>query len=234
MNAHLSQFRPSRRIRTIEALISVMVLVWIAGSAVWAATPACAQQPRMPVSLTQAGEYGENIYDAAKAGNWSSSKSILKKLKASLVHVRAEVGDQLTGKRDLDAATAALGSAISLKNRQTAMQNANRVTFLVAEMSRPYKQRAPVELTELDYYGRELEMWSAAKDMRRLQQAASGMTTSWRTVRPRVVSHGGKAQAGKFDSLMGRLAKAKTPTDYGRLATPILDEVDMLENVFLR
>ena len=216
--------------RRIVWIASIALLWGVGGTTV----PAFAARTGVPASLTQAGEYAEDIYDAAKACNCKSAETLYAKLQSAVKRVKTDVNDQKANKNKLDKAVAELGSAVKSKNKQSAMESANTITYIAAEMSRPYAQVVPVEVTELDYYGRELEIWSAAKNMTRLQQAASGMRTAWQTVRPRVISHGGTAQARKFDSLMSQLAKAQTPADYGRLATPILDQVDMLEQVFTK
>jgi hypothetical protein len=213
--------------KRVILLVTFMVAMWgVAGI-----TPAHAA---VPASLTQVGEYAEDIYDAAKTCNCKSAESKFNKLQGAVKHVKTDVADQEANKNKLDKAVATLGSAMKSKNKQAEMESANTITYIAAEMSRPYSPAVPVEVTELDYYGRELEIWSAAKNMTRLQQAASGAKTAWQTVRPQVISHGGSTHARKFDSLMSQLAKAQTPADYGRLATPILDQVDMLEQVFTK
>ena len=65
----------------------------------------------------------------------------------------------------------------------------------------------PVEVTRLDYYGRELEIWAEVGTMARLKATASGMRHQWDTVRWRVDS---------------------------RLASRVLEEVDHLASVFQR
>ena len=42
------------------------------------------------------------------------------------------------------------------------------------------------------------------------------------------------AEAKKFGALVTRVEVARIPTEYGRLAGPLLEEVDNLEKVFER
>ena len=51
-------------------------------------------------------------------------------------------------------------------------------------------------------------------------------------MRPQVESHGGSAQAQKFDNLVAQVQAAKSDNEYGLLATAVLDQVDNLEKVF--
>jgi hypothetical protein len=58
------------------------------------------------------------------------------------------------------------------------------------------------------------------------------MGTTWRGLRPQVVGHGGAKVAARFDSLVKQAESTRSVDALGRLATPILDEVDILEGVF--
>jgi hypothetical protein len=54
------------------------------------------------------------------------------------------------------------------------------------------------------------------------------------TVMPAEVERGGMAEAARFDSIIASVKAARTPAQFGRTATPVLDQVDMLEGVFTR
>ena len=70
------------------------------------------------------------------------------------------------------------------------------------------------------------------KDAKKLQSAADELVAVWDKVRPEIEAKGGTAQATVFGKLVGQLKLAKAANDYGKLATPILDEVDNLEKVY--
>lgn len=185
-----------------------------------------------PKALADAGEYGENVYDMAKANDWAKAAKKLSLLKESAASLKSEVPG---GSGELDrlaSGIAALDKAVTSKNRQAAMREANQITLVVANLNAPYKLAVPVEVTKLDYYGRELEIWSAEKDTKKLQAIAVEMRRTWDAVRPAVESHKGTAEAKKFDDLVAKVEQAKTPDECARLATPVLDEVDNLEKVF--
>ena len=86
----------------------------------------------------------------------------------------------------------------------------------------------------LDYFGRELEVWSAAKNFPRLRESAAALRNTWVAVRPRVVARGGVAESAKFDVLVKRVGAATTLDAFALCATPLLNEVDVLEAVFRR
>jgi hypothetical protein len=195
------------------------------------ASAAVTTEESMPTSLANAGEYGENVYDYAKANNWKNAETRLVTLKETIKNVRADVKSQGAAVDRLDGNVAALDRAASLKDRQATMREANQVTLDVANMTTAYKLSVPVEVTRLDYYGRELEVWAQAKDADKLQATAREMRRTWDALRPSVQAHSA-AEAKKFEALVARVEAAKTPVDYERVAKPVLDEVDNLEKVF--
>ena len=185
----------------------------------------------VPKSLMDAGEYGENIYDYAKANDWKKAEARIAALKEATKKVRADGKNQPTKVDRLEADVADLDRAVTAKNRQAAMVAANQITRDVAEMSAAYKVIVPVEVVLLDYYGRELEIWAEAKDTSKLQATAREMRKTWDAVRPSIEAKN-PAVAKKFEGLVAQVEAAKAPADYAKVATPVLDEVDNLEKVF--
>ena len=201
-----------------------------------AVTPPTASSARttaesVPTSLSNAGEYGENIYDYAKANDWKNSDVRLAALKEAMKNVRAEVKNQSASVDRLDAKVTALDRNVSAKDRQATMREANQVTLDVANMTSAYKLSVPVEVTRLDYYGRELEIWAQAQDLNKLQATAREMRQTWDSLRPSIETHSA-TEAKKFGGLVARVESATTPADYARVATPVLNEVDNLEKLF--
>ena len=121
---------------------------------------------------------------------------------------------------------------MSDRDKAAATREANLLTRLGAGLSRPLKPAVPVDMTMLDYYGRELEIWASARDAAKLRSTADAMGKTWRGRRPRVVARGGAAAASRFDALVKAAESATSVDEFSRLATPILDEVDNLEKVF--
>src|SRR6266850_2519051 len=184
-----------------------------------------------PTSLSNAGEYGENVYDYAKANDWKNADVKLRALRDAVKTVRTEAKKQSAAVDRLDVNVAILDRAVAAKDRPATMREANQVTVNVADMTAAYKLSVPVEVTKLDYYGRELEVWAQAQDANKLQATAREMRRTWDSLRPSIETHSA-AEAKKFDALVARVESAKTPADYERVATPVLNEVDNLEKLF--
>jgi hypothetical protein len=195
------------------------------------ANSAATTEESVPTSLSNAGEFGENVYDYAKANDWKNADVKLAALKDAIKSVRADVKNQSAGVDRLATNVATLDHAVAAKDRQATMREANQVTLDVANMTTAYKLTVPVEVTKLDYYGRELEVWAQAKDANKLQATAGEMRQTWDSLRSSIGS-GNATEAKKFDALVARVAAAKTPADYARVATPVLNEVDNLEKLY--
>ena len=201
-----------------------------------AATPSTASSvvaktETVPTSLANAGEYGENVYDYAKANDWKSADVKLAALKEAIKNVNTEVKSQSAGVNHLATNVTALNRAVTAKDRQATMRGANQVTLDVANMSTAFKLSVPVEVTKLDYYGRELEVWAEAKDANKLQTTARELRQTWNSLRPTIAAKSA-AEPKKFDALVAQVESAKTSADYARAATPVLNEVDNLEKLF--
>jgi hypothetical protein len=184
--------------------------------------------------IAEVGELGENIYDFAKDQEWDKAAAKLTALKNESASLNAQLKQAVEAKSELAKRIAALEKFLPVKDRQATMQEANQVTLIAADLTEPFHPQTPVDVTRLDFYGRELEIWTAAKDDARLNASADALQKTWKRVRPAVVAHGGKSEAKKFDGLVGKLKGAKSPEDFKNIATPILDEVDNLEKVFAK
>ncbi len=183
---------------------------------------------KVPTALTNAGEFGENIYDAAKTGDWKTANAKLNELKMAA----KTMTDEKIGSADFDATLGKLEKTVAGKEKTASLIEANQITLEVANLTAKYNPAVPVEVVKLDFYGRELEIWAAEKNDAKLQETAKLIRQNWDAVKAKIEAKGGKKEALAFENLVVKTDAAKTPADYAKLATPILDEVDNLEKVF--
>ena len=183
---------------------------------------------KVPAALTDTGEFGENIYDAAKTGDWKTSNAKLNELKIAAQKMTAEKISSI----EFETTLGKLEKAIAAKDKTASLVEANQLTLETANLTAKYNPAVPVEVVRLDFYGRELEIWAAAKDEAKLRETAKMIRQNWDAVKAKIEAKGGKKESATFESLVIKTDKAKTPSDYAKLAAPILDEVDNLEKVF--
>jgi hypothetical protein len=185
----------------------------------------------VPTPLADAGEFGENVYDYAKANDWKNADARLAALRTSVKELRTLIPKQSAELDRLEEDVLALDHAVAARDQRAAMRAANQVTRDVADMTARYALPVPVEVTRLDYYGRELEIWAEAKDAEKMRETARAMRRGWDAVRSAVETRSA-AEAEKFGALVAQVEKARTPAEFARLAKLVLDEVDNLEKVF--
>ena len=178
----------------------------------------------VPASIDAIGHHGENAYDMVKAGSWAGARASVDSLRPMLDSIP---GSATIAFRELDR-------SVARKDQRAALLASNRLTQLGALLAEPYHPAVPAQVMLLDFDGRELEIWAAANDRARLRETVSAMRRTWNAVRPQVEARGGHTEATRFDALVRRVETATTPTDFARLATPVLDAVDTLEQVFTR
>lgn len=181
----------------------------------------------VPPAIEAVSHHAENAYDMAKANDWAKASASVDSL------ATAVTADSAT-RSAIDSTLQQLRGAVASRNARTAMSASNRLTEIGARLSDRYAPTVPVEVTLLDYYGRELEIRATARDLGKLRETGDKISSTWEALKARVEQRGGIAEATRFGELVQRVRQARTVTDYAALATPILDEVDALEVVFKR
>jgi hypothetical protein len=214
------------------------VLVWLAmvarsGPVSAQADDAKARPTTVPPALVLAGESAEDLYDDAKVSDWARADRHLARLKQAAGRARAVSPDSAGLEDSLEHSVTALTRLVAAKRPQAVMRTANQVTLEVADLTERFRPRVPVPVTRLDYYGRELEIWSHAGSLSRLRLAAQGLRREWDRVGDSVARRS-PTEARKFGNLVTRVEHSASLAEYGHLAGVVLDEVDHLEEVFQR
>jgi len=184
----------------------------------------------VPSSITRTGELGEHIYDSAMVNDWTAANKEVKALR----HSTSQISHHHTATvQRLHTTVAALDKDVARRDKQATMRDANKVTLIVAELSHPYNPAVPTDIARLDYYGRQLQIWSTTGNMAELRTTARDMRNTWHQVRPEVESRGATTTARNFDQVVSRIDSAKTPQAYRSAARSALNQVDNLERVFI-
>src|SRR6267378_5024842 len=213
--------------------IKMRFLLAITGVVIGGCSPQASQQTYLPApaaarvsspatpvvqaAIDDVGRYGESIYDMAKVSDWKQAASDLAWLKKAAGKLPAEVNGNGREQVQLNDTIQALDTAITEKNWERAAREANQITWIGAELAAPFKPLVPIEVTRLDYYGRELEISSIQKDEPRLKVTAAGMVTAWNALRPQLEAAGGVSEAERFGKLIAQVLAAKRPADFGKL-----------------
>lgn len=188
----------------------------------------------VPPAVEALGHFAEDAYDQAKLGQWTRAQHAVDSLGAAARTLTPAQRPTAPSGADVQTSVDALARSVSAHDRAAALRDANHLTAVGARLSDGYHPQIPADVTMLDYYGRELEIWATANDLPKLQMTSAAMRRNWDAVRPAVLARGGATESAQFEALVQRVEAAKTPAAYGALATPVLDAVDVLEAVFRR
>src|SRR5258706_645123 len=101
----------------------------------------------VPDSLNNGGVFAENIYDAARDGDWSAAAKKLAALKTAVAQLKTDLAKatpaQQKGLAELEAQMAIVEKAIVEKRKRDAIREANRMTLTAAELSAPFRPKIP-------------------------------------------------------------------------------------------
>ena len=197
-----------------------------------AVAPVAAQNLPLPQALANIGEYGENLYDSAQAKRWPDARAKLDQLKGAIQQSNTELNKADKQRTELQRLVDSLDKSIAKKAQFETTRDANQVTLMGSELVASYHPKVPVEVTRLDYDGRELEIWSLAHNMTKLKDTAADIRRTWEEVKPKIESHKGTAESKAFGKLVTDVEQATTVAQYQNLAPKILEQVDKLEKVF--
>ena len=194
----------------------------------------------VPWAITDLGELGDRIYDDAQANKWTEAENKLSQLNAAAQASRGLVGGKSADQRALQTAKAldekvrALNAAVHSQNREQGMLNANEIVMISGELSEPFTPQVPVEVTRLDYDGRQMKIWAESRKSDKFQATVSDMRDTWNILRPTVLKNGGSAEAKRFDHVVLLWQAATSVPQFNKLADSELQEVAKLEQFFLR
>ncbi|HEY4743107.1 MAG TPA: hypothetical protein VIH45_00485 [Desulfuromonadaceae bacterium] len=177
----------------------------------------------------------EEIYDHAKLNKWkhvANKLNVIKKTEQSRLIAANDASTNLLPR--LIEATADLEQAVTTQHRLDTMIFANRIMIIGAKMAAPFNPRIPTNVAVIGYSARKLEILSEAQHVEKMSDVVYKIHLSWQPLIPQVIEHGGSREIKKFAEIMKRLEAAKTPDEYARHATSVLEEVTVLEQIFLK
>jgi hypothetical protein len=190
-------------------------------------------QAQKTVQLAQIGESSENIYDYAKIGKWGKANTDLKQLNRAFGKYKSS--SSATDRAfvsDLEKQINALSQSVSSRVRFGSMQTANSLTYKTAKFTADLNAPVPLEVTLLDYYGRELEIGSLFDNTNQVKFSVSKIHSTWNAVRSSVIDAEGGTEATSFDNLISKLEKPNSLKRFSKLAIVVLDKADVLETLF--
>lgn len=172
----------------------------------------------------------KEIFYLARSQKWKPIDKLLHILNWSEHILQSNLNEEGTALLPrLEKTIAEVNNSVSAKQRIDTMRNANKITLIEAAIAAEFGSRVPSNVELIDYYSRELEVWSELKDMERLSFIVIRMHLAWQTLIPQLNN---PREIKEFAEIMKRLYQAKTPEEYAHLATVVHNETGKLEKEF--
>jgi hypothetical protein len=202
------------------------------------ASHASVGKPPAPAILTQTESRAEDLVDLALAGDRSGVTGQATRLvretnsssTAALIGLGVPRGTvaQLRQRASQVYHLARSGSFVEI------LLAANAVSQLMPTLYRHFDHRVPTPILALDYFDREVEFRSLARQPVKVEGAVKGIEQAWARVRPRVIAAGGVSEAAAYETHVATMKRLE-PGGGQRLraeAVHGLELVDALEQVF--
>ncbi|MGA7936817.1 MAG: hypothetical protein WCA35_24890 [Kovacikia sp.] len=183
-------------------------------------------------NLNQIANGAKTIYNLVKADNWAEANTQLASLQETMLRLKANNRVSKADFAHLNALIMALKGSVSARHHQ-AMYDTNQLAMTAVQLAKQSNPQIQVEVAMLDYYGRELEIWSERGNTAKLKTVADRINQTWSSLRPEIQTLHVPAQVQQFDdTLVALVQTATSPTEYRLLATPLLVEVNNLQRLF--
>jgi signal transduction histidine kinase len=184
-----------------------------------------------PSALVQVGEMAENLFDSARAGNWSRAAERLQALRRAGEDLPTSVQNNDL-RAQLRVRLHALERHAAARQKVQTMGDANAITRLAAELSEQYRTPIPYAVTMLDYFGRQLEIGIAARNRATLKRTTADLRQTWDHLEPTILRRGHADDARRFTDIVVKLEGCRRPSDFVAPTRAELDAVDRLEAIF--
>lgn len=172
------------------------------------------------------------VYNLAKSGTWDKAAARASGVERGVQGLKNDPAFQSADFTEVDSAVTALKQAVAAKDQTAAMRSANQLIANVAELTKATNPEEPIEVTQLGYYGRALEVEAASQNAPGLEAAKGGLTSTWASLKPQLAAEGDPEQTQQLDTAIAQLEQAKSPQEYTQLAETFLRAEKELTAVF--
>jgi hypothetical protein len=193
----------------------------------------------VPKSLNSLQALSDDAFDFALGGDATGLATASRRLGEEWASAREIVIGDGANPADvaaMDGAIAGLLRSVGGKADPVSLARAaNAVSLHMDELFGVYQPVVPPAVLTLDFLGREILLDVVARDFPGATGHTDDLAAAWQTLRERVVDAGGAKAAELFDGRVAELRDAvgkKDGEEMGRVATAVLDDVDVLEAVF--
>jgi hypothetical protein len=174
-------------------------------------------------------QHGTQIYGLAKAGDWEKANLRLNQLKQRTTQLKQDNDFSKLDLTALDTGVQTLEQAVNAKDSQTAMREANEVSFQALTLAKEVQPSDRVNVLLLGYHTRKLELATQAQDTTTASASAKEIQQTWAASQSSLESGGSAESAKKVGQLVQKLETAQSIQEYQDLAPDLLKAERSLE-----
>jgi hypothetical protein len=212
-------------------LIALSALIFLFGIVVQAS------QQSTPKEVHFVAEKAEDLIDFLLNGQWAKAESAVD----DIVQNEKKVEDEMLKNR-LPLSTADEFSYFVFRLRQLAKERrqpvraalvANQITNLLIDLQGSYPQTIPIDISRIDYLGREIVLLSRtphSSDL--LKKRITQLENVWRGLKPAIEKQKGGKIILQMDRVITNLKKESSSPKIEKAGNRILDLVDNMEALF--
>jgi hypothetical protein len=188
---------------------------------------------RPPSALQEVAESAKFLFDAAYASDWRSASEQMRAVNNAASSLPLDLPQpNILGQ--LKAAVQYAGDGVNAHDRIEAMDEANTITRLVADLSALFRPQVPYEATMLGYYGRQLELGLVASRPSLLAQSTGALQSAWNRLEPILERRGHVDEVKRFTDIVVQLVGAQRPAQYVGPTRAELTEAERIERLLAR
>jgi osmotically-inducible protein OsmY len=186
-----------------------------AGAANSAPPGAPSPVPSVPLPIRDAHDQSVAVYFAARRLRWVDANEKLGSLADCIRKIHDDTVSDSASIPRLQGLQASLTEAIKEKDRWMSMIQANELSAALAALAAPYTPGVSVEVHQLDYYGRALQIAEEYRNPSAIRPLVDELQTRWARVRPEVASRDAD-DTTRFDAALTRLEHAQSQNELAR------------------
>jgi len=183
--------------------------------------------------LDQLIDNAKDIYEKTEANHWRHlDKNLNSIIRIEQLLPGMTYEKEMPYYKNLMGVTSELERAIASQDRIFAMKSANKIMILGARLAEAHNSSIPINVAVIAYCGRKLQILSETENVLDLSDTVAKLHLSWQQLIPLISANGGIKEIKRFAEIMKHLEAAKTPDEYGRLASSVVEQADIIEKMF--
>ena len=217
--------------------MKIILVICAALSLLLVGVSAGASQKPLPNVVLSVSEDAEDVVDLFLKNDWADAQTLVNNISKNEADIESEMNRNHMPHSCADEFNYFVFrlKELARKKQQPVMASlaANQITALLIDLQDHYTYIVPLEISRMDYLGREIILLARMPDnYGLLDKRISQLRQMWDTFKPDVKRRNGDKIAAQVDHVIGDFQKSASQEQMTNAGSRILDLVDRLETLF--